>query len=144
MAPDGEPAFGGGCVTSLKQSLAAALLVAGASGHAQAAVSASASAAPSVKASELPDPPVIPGDISDRRYVVLGEVSAGVRKFTAFSAAPSQEKIYRELWERGAKKGADAVIHARYGHSHINAISWGQTNATGTAIRFIADGAINR
>lgn len=31
---------------------------------------------------------------------------------------------------------ADAVIHASYGKAHISAMSWGQTTATGTAIRF--------
>ncbi|HYD37323.1 MAG TPA: heavy metal-binding domain-containing protein, partial [Allosphingosinicella sp.] len=59
-----------------------------------------------------------------------------VRKATVFSKSASQRKIYRELWERARKKGADAVINASYGDSHISAMSWGQTNAKGTAIRF--------
>ena len=50
--------------------------------------------------------------------------------------AASQAKIYRELWERAEKLGADAVINAKYGNSHISAFSWGKTNATGTAIKF--------
>jgi hypothetical protein len=54
--------------------------------------------------------PVFPYDITDRPYKVLGEVKAGVRKATMFSKSPSQAKIYRELWERGQKLGADAVI----------------------------------
>jgi uncharacterized protein YbjQ (UPF0145 family) len=80
--------------------------------------------------------PVFPHDLKDRKYEVLGEVKAGVRKATAFSKSPSQAKIYRELWERADKLGADAVINASYGDAHISAFSWGKTNATGTAIRF--------
>ena len=80
--------------------------------------------------------PVFAYDITDRPYTVIGEVQAGVRKATVFSKEASQEKIYRELWERGEKMGADAVIKATYGDSHISAMSWGKTNATGVAIKF--------
>ncbi|UVO50154.1 hypothetical protein M0208_06330 [Sphingomonas sp. SUN019] len=86
--------------------------------------------------------PVFPYDITDRPYKVLGEVKAGVRKATMFSKSPSQEKIYRELWERGQKLGADAVIKANYGNAHVTAVSWGKTNATGTAIKFLAPGEV--
>jgi len=82
--------------------------------------------------------PVFPYDITDRPYRVLGEVKAGVRKATLFSKSPSQAKIYRELWERGQKLGADAVIKASYGDAHVTAMSWGKANATGTAIKFLA------
>ena len=81
--------------------------------------------------------PVFPYDITDRPYKVLGTVKAGVRKGTIFSKSPSQEKIYRELWERGKKLGADAVIQASYGDAHVSAFSWGKTNATGVAIKFL-------
>lgn len=81
--------------------------------------------------------PVFAYDITDRPYKVLGEVKAGVRKATVFSKEVSQPKIYRNLWERAEKLGADAVINAKYGESHISAFSWGKTNATGTAIKFV-------
>ncbi len=80
--------------------------------------------------------PVFPYDITDRPYTVIGEVTAGIRKATVFSKEASQSKIYRELWERGEKMGADAIINAKYGDSHVSALSWGKTNATGTAIKF--------
>ena len=80
--------------------------------------------------------PVFPYDFKDRPYEVLGEVNAGVRKATVFSKSPSQEKIYKELWERAEKLGADAVINASYGDAHITAFSWGKSNAKGTAIKF--------
>src|SRR5688500_18324479 len=82
--------------------------------------------------------PVFPYDFKDRPYEVIGEVKAGVRKATAFSKSPSQEKIYKELWERAEKLGADAVINASYGDAHITAFSWGKANAKGTAIKFKA------
>lgn len=84
--------------------------------------------------------PVFPYDITDRPYRVIGEVKAGVRKATVFSKSPSQDKIYRELWERGKKLGADAVIKASYGDAHVTAFSWGKTGATGTAIKFLQPG----
>jgi uncharacterized protein YbjQ (UPF0145 family) len=93
-------------------------------------------AAENIKASDLPSPPVIAGDITDRPYTVIGQITAGVRKATVFSKSSSPEKIYRELWERGEKMHADAVIHASFGKAHVSAMSWGQTTATGTAIKF--------
>jgi len=80
--------------------------------------------------------PVFAYDITDRPYIVIGEVKAGVRKATVFSKEADQKKIYAELWERAEKMGADAVINAKYGDSHVSAFSWGKTNATGTAIKF--------
>ena len=85
--------------------------------------------------------PVFPYDFKDRPYEVLGEVKAGVRKATVFSKSPSQGKIYRELWERAEKLGADAVINASYGDAHMTAFSWGKANAKGTAIKFKAAAA---
>ena len=84
--------------------------------------------------------PVFPYDITDRPYEVLGEVKAGVRKATVFSKSPSQDKIYKELWERAQKLGADAVVKAQYGDAHVSAFSWGKANATGTAVRFLSAG----
>lgn len=85
--------------------------------------------------------PVFPYDIKDRPYEVVGEVKAGVRKATVFSKSPSQAKIYREIWERAEKLGADAVIKANYGDAHMTAFSWGKTNATGTAVKFTGPAA---
>lgn len=80
--------------------------------------------------------PVFPYDLTDRPYEVLGEVKAGVRKATIFSKAPDQGKIYRELWERASKLGADAVVKAQYGDAHVTAMSWGSVSATGVAVKF--------
>ena len=85
--------------------------------------------------------PVFAYNITDRPYKVLGEVTAGVRKATVFSKEASQAKVYRILWKNAKHLGADAVINAKYGDSHISAFSWGKTNATGTAIKFTGPAA---
>lgn len=87
-------------------------------------------------------PPVTAGDVTDRPYRVLGEVRASVRKATVFSRSPSQAHVYRELWERAERLGADAVVHAAYGDAHITAMSWGARTATGQAVKFLTDAEI--
>lgn len=84
--------------------------------------------------------PVTTSDITDRPYRVLKHVKGSIRKATIFSKASSPEKLQRELWERGKKEGADAVINARYGDSHITAISWGASKVEGDAVKFLAPG----
>ncbi len=82
---------------------------------------------------------MFPYDIEDKPYVIVAGIEAGVRKATIFSKEPSQEKIYKELWERGKKLDADAIVLAAYGDSKVSAFSWGRTGATGIAIRFLTD-----
>lgn len=86
--------------------------------------------------------PVVAGDITDRPYRVLGIVAAEVRKATIFSRSPSQEHVYRELWERAERLGADAVINARYGNARVTGLSWGSRRSQGDAIKFLTDAEI--
>jgi hypothetical protein len=79
--------------------------------------------------------PVFEGDV-DRAYVVVGEVNDNLRKHFAFQADPTKEKIYAEIWERGRKMGADAVIHAKYGETRRTLFNNGRTPISGTAIRY--------
>lgn len=81
--------------------------------------------------------PVFPYDITDRPYEVVGEIETSVRKATLLSKSPSQQKIYKELWERAEKLGADAVVKASYGDAHVTAVSWGASKAHGVAVRFL-------
>ncbi len=84
----------------------------------------------------LANPPVYAGDL-DRPYQVIGEIRDNLRKHFAFQADPTQEKIYAELWERGRKMGADAVINARYGATERTMFNHGRTPISGTAIKFV-------
>lgn len=88
--------------------------------------------------------PVFPYGFPSLPYTVLGEIKVGVREGNSYSPEPSQRKIYRELWERGARMGADAVINARYDDPHLSIISAMKTDATGTAIRFDVPAVIAR
>lgn len=83
--------------------------------------------------------PVFADDITDKPYKIVGPVSAGVRKATIFSKKPSQEKIYKEVWERAEKMGADAVVNVSYGESKISIDSWGKTRALGFAVKFLTE-----
>ncbi|MFN7400661.1 MAG: hypothetical protein ACK5SX_16775 [Sandaracinobacter sp.] len=113
------------------------LIAAIVAGFASVAFAADAPKKPYVVNNEEIGVPVFPHDITDRPYKELGEVKAEVRKATVFSKAPDQAKIYRELWERGEKLGADAVIKAQYGDARVTMMSWGSSAATGIAIKFV-------
>lgn len=79
--------------------------------------------------------PVFEGD-SDRPYRVIGEIRDNLRKHFAFQKNPTKEKIYAELWERGRKMGADAVINARFGPTQATPFNHGRTPISGLAIKF--------
>ena len=87
-----------------------------------------------VKISEM-TVPVLDGD-SDKPYRVIGDIRANLRKHFAFQANPSKEKIYAEIWERGRKMGADAVINARFGKTIRTLFNHGSTPIFGTAIKY--------
>jgi uncharacterized protein YbjQ (UPF0145 family) len=86
--------------------------------------------------------PVTSGDINDQPYRVVGEVVAEVRKATIFNRSPSESHVFRELWERAQRLGADAVVNARYSEARVTALSWGSRRATGQAVRFLTDAEI--
>jgi uncharacterized protein YbjQ (UPF0145 family) len=87
-------------------------------------------------------PPVTDADITDRPYRIVGEVRADVRKATIFSRAPSRAHVFRELWERAERLGADAVVNARSGNSRVTALSWGSRRSFGQAVKFLTDAEI--
>lgn len=83
--------------------------------------------------------PVVATDINDRPYRVIGNIETQVRKLTVFEKDPSEAKVYRELWERARKLGADAVVNAKYGETLYGGWTWGRRHATGQAIKFLTD-----
>ncbi|MFV3561641.1 hypothetical protein ACNJFJ_21050 [Mycobacterium tuberculosis] len=86
--------------------------------------------------------PVTAEDIVDRPYRLIARVERNVRKATIFSKDSSQEKLENELWERGKKVGADAVINARFGGARLVLMSWGANKVTGDAVHFLTDDEI--
>ena len=94
-------------------------------------------------------PPVTDADITDHPYRVLGQIETTVRKTTVFDKRPSRQKVFKELWERAEKLGADAVIKARYASEDADQnSSWlpqGTSigaRATGLAVKFLTDAEI--
>ena len=77
---------------------------------------------------------IIEGDVTDKPYKSLGDVSATVNKVTIFNADPTREMVNKRLQAEAAKLGADAVIQVRYGTVGISALSWGSLDGKGRAI----------
>lgn len=74
------------------------------------------------------------GDVVDRAYEAIGDISVTVHKTTIFHRDPTGEAVAERLKEEAAKLGADAVIHVRYGTVGISPVSWGSLNGKGRAI----------
>jgi len=79
---------------------------------------------------------VTEGDITDRPYTVLGDISVTVNKTTIFHPDPTRELVNEKLKVEAAKLGADAVILVRYGTPGISLMSWGSLDGKGRAIAF--------
>ncbi len=81
---------------------------------------------------------ILEGDVADRPYKSLGDVSVTVNKVTIFNADPTREMVNQRLRAEAAKLGADAVIQVRYGTVGISALSWGSLDGKGRAIAYEA------
>jgi hypothetical protein len=79
---------------------------------------------------------VVEGDITDRPYTSLGDVSVTVNKTTLFNADPTRAMVNEKLKAEAAKLGADAVIQVRYGNVGVGLMSWGSLDGKGRAIVF--------
>lgn len=79
---------------------------------------------------------VTEGDIADRPYQSLGDISVTVNKTTIFHPDPTKELVAVKLREEAAKLGADAVVHVRYGTVGISFMSWGSLDGKGRAVVF--------
>jgi hypothetical protein len=79
---------------------------------------------------------IFEGDVADRPYKSLGDVSVTVNKVTLFNADPTREMVNQRLRNEAAKLGADAVIQVRYGTAGISPLSWGSLDGKGRAIVF--------
>jgi len=79
---------------------------------------------------------IFEGDVADKAYKSLGEVSVTVNKTTLFNADPTREMVNQRLRQQAAKLGADAVIQVRYGTVGVSALSWGSLDGKGRAIAY--------
>lgn len=101
--------------------------------------SEAASTASSVKAVAKTDASqirVTESDITDKKYVTLGDVSVSVSKNTIFDSDPTKAMVEEELKKQAAEMGADAVVFARFGSVGISLFSWGVIEGKGRAVKF--------
>lgn len=80
---------------------------------------------------------IFQGDITDRKYRTLGDITVTVRKTTLFHDDPTKEDVKSRLREEAAKLGADAVVFVRYGKVGVSAWSYGSLEGKGRAVKFI-------
>jgi hypothetical protein len=83
--------------------------------------------------------PVTTSDITDRPYRVIQHVKRNVRKATIFSGNPDRTKMENELWERGRKVAADAIVNARFVDDGVWARAQGASFVEGDAVKFLND-----
>jgi hypothetical protein len=79
---------------------------------------------------------VTEGDITDRPYIVIGDVSVTVNKTTIFHPDPTRDMVNAALQKEAAERGADAVVLTRYGTVGISLMSWGSLEGKGRAVAF--------
>jgi hypothetical protein len=115
---------------------AMALLPACADGWSTSQVSGRPSAALGKKPTAPDKIQIVEGDITDRPYKSLGDISVTVNKTTIFNADPTPQMVNQRLQTRAAELGADAVIQVRYGTVGIGLMSWGSLDGKGRAIVF--------
>jgi uncharacterized protein YbjQ (UPF0145 family) len=84
----------------------------------------------------LADIRMVEGDITDRAYTPVGDISATVNKTTVFHANPTPELVAEKLRAEAFRLGADAVIFITYGKVGVSMMSWGSLEGKGRAVRF--------
>ena len=73
-------------------------------------------------------------DLKNKKVIEIGIVNAVVKKLTLFHDDPTKEQVDIVLAEKAFKMGATAVIDVTY-EEGIGWDTWGQIEATGTAIK---------
>lgn len=76
------------------------------------------------------------GDITDRPYRIVGDVSVSVKKVGIVDRPPIEVKAENALRTKAVEMGADAVILVHYDRHGFNGLSMGRIDATGRAVVF--------
>jgi hypothetical protein len=106
------------------------------SGSIEPTAGATAASATAAAKTQVDGIVVTENDITDRRYVSLGDISVEVAKWTIFDKDPTREQVDAALRAQAAKLGADAVVLVRYGTVGITFGSWGALDGKGRAVTF--------
>ena len=75
-------------------------------------------------------------DITTKQYTSICDITVKVRKMTLFSSDPTPQDVQDKLKEEAAKVGADAVIFVRTGSAGMSAMSYGELEGKGRAIKY--------
>jgi uncharacterized protein YbjQ (UPF0145 family) len=78
-----------------------------------------------------------------RRYTTIGPIEVTVKKLTAFHSDPTKEQAKEVLIEKARIIDADAVVNVKY-ESGIGMMTWGYIEAKGAAVKFVADGTVEK
>jgi hypothetical protein len=76
------------------------------------------------------------GDITDRPYRIIGDVSLTVKKVGIVDRPPIEEKAQNALRAKAVELGADAIILVRYDRHGFTGLSMGRIDVTGRAVVF--------
>lgn len=79
---------------------------------------------------------VTEGDITNRPYRIVGDVSVSVKKVGIVDRPPIEVKAENAIKAKAAELGADAVILVRYDRHGFTGLSMGRIDATGRAVVF--------
>lgn len=77
---------------------------------------------------------ILEGNLTDRPYKKIGNISAFARSVNLLSSDPTREDINEALRAEAAKTGADAVIQVKYETERQGLASRGHMKASGLAI----------
>jgi hypothetical protein len=75
------------------------------------------------------------GDIRNRRYKLIGDITVTVNKAALFDPDPTPKMVAVKLKEKAAEMGADAVIFVRYGKVGLPPVAW-ELEGKGRAVKF--------
>lgn len=78
---------------------------------------------------------VTEGDIHDRPYKSIADITVMVNKTTIMHPDPTKVQVIEKLQEKAAELGADAVVHARFGKTGMSLLSWGSLEGKGRAVK---------
>jgi hypothetical protein len=76
------------------------------------------------------------GDITDKPYKIIGDISLTVKKVGIVDRPPIDVKAENALRAKAVEMGADAVILVRYDKQGFTGLSMGRIDATGRAVVF--------
>ena len=116
--------------------LIALLVLSLASGCAAYRTSSSIDAEPDPAAQSITEVLISEGNLSNRRYRVLGPIDVSIKKLTVFHKDPTKQMANEALTAKARAMGADAIINVTY-TSGVGLSTWGYIDAYGTGVKLL-------